>query len=170
MRVWRFARAPAIDIGLHDFARGINVVAIETGAMIFVFADDLKATNRSAMSFSTAGYPGRRGSVVSSVEIGFLLPQAHHDRWPAPVCLSGRFDVTRSVMVPQPLKTARVAASAQDCESRFIIRSDQVHATSKHYQCRWSAMSIKLSQARSASIQPHLPDLPNRFAFHFNVR
>jgi hypothetical protein len=44
---------------------------------------DLKTTNRSTVSFSTAGYPGRRGSVVSSVEIGLLLPQAHDDRWPA---------------------------------------------------------------------------------------
>jgi hypothetical protein len=28
-----------------------------------------------------------------------------------------------SVRVPQPLKTARVAASAQNCDSRFIIGS-----------------------------------------------
>src|SRR5438552_14927740 len=51
--------------------------------MIFVFTDDLKATNRSAVSFSTAGYPGRRGSVLFPIEIGFLLPQAHDDRWPS---------------------------------------------------------------------------------------
>ena len=55
--------------------------------MIFVFTDDLKATNRSAVSFSTAGYPGGGGSVLSSVKIGFLLPQAHDDRWPAGVPL-----------------------------------------------------------------------------------
>src|SRR6266496_3391257 len=87
MRMRRSAVTPAVDVGLHDFARGINVITIETGAMIFVFTDDLKATNRSAVSFSTAGYPGRRGSVLSSVEIGFLLPQAHHDRWPAGMLL-----------------------------------------------------------------------------------
>jgi hypothetical protein len=115
----RFAVTPDVDVRLHDFARGINVVTIETGAVIFVFTDDLKATNRSAVSFSTAGYPGRRGSVVSSVEIGLLLPQAHDDG--RPECLSGRFDVTKSVMVPQPFKATRVAASAQNCESRFMI-------------------------------------------------
>jgi hypothetical protein len=53
-------------------------------------------------------------------------------------------------MVLQPLNAMRVAPSAQDRESRFIIGSHRVHATSKHYQCRCSA-------------------LPNRFAFHFNV-
>src|SRR5437588_2843846 len=108
MRVWRFARVPAIDIGLHDFARDINVITIETGAMIFVFTDDLKATNRSAVSFSTAGYPGRRGSVLSSVEIGFLLPQAHHDRWPAGMLL-------RQVRRDQ---VAHGAAAAQGREGR----------------------------------------------------
>lgn len=51
--------------------------------MIFVFADDLKATNRSAVSFSTAGDPGRRGSVLAAVKIGFLPPQVHDDRRPA---------------------------------------------------------------------------------------
>src|SRR5439155_19310808 len=87
MRVWRFARAPAIDVGLHDPARVINVVTIETGAMIFVLTDDLKATSRSEVSFSATGYAGRRGSIPSAVAIGFLLPQAHHDRWPAGMTL-----------------------------------------------------------------------------------
>src|SRR5438874_9379723 len=82
VRMRRSAVTPAVDVGLHDPARVINVVTIETGAMIFVFPDDLKATNRSAISFSTAGYAGGRGSVVSSVEIGFLLSQAHDNRWP----------------------------------------------------------------------------------------
>src|SRR5438034_9962735 len=79
----RFAVTLDIDVGLHDFARGIDVVAIDAGAMFFVFTDDLKATDRSTVSFSAAGYPGRRGSVFSSVKIGFLLSQAHDDRWPA---------------------------------------------------------------------------------------
>src|SRR5437879_13637415 len=87
MRMRLSVGTPAIDVGLHDPARVINVITIETGAMIFVFTDDLKATNRSAVSFSTAGYPGRRGAVLSSVEIGFLLPQAPHDRWPAGMLL-----------------------------------------------------------------------------------
>ena len=79
----RSAVAPAVDVGLHDPAPVINVVAIETGAVIFIFADDLKATNRRAVSFAATGYPGRRGYVPSAVEIRFLRPQAHHDRWPA---------------------------------------------------------------------------------------
>src|SRR5438552_18254897 len=83
MRMRRSVGTPAIDVGLHDPARVINVITIETGAMIFVFTDDLKATNRSAVSFSTAGYPGRRGSILFPIEIGFLLPQAHDDRWPS---------------------------------------------------------------------------------------
>jgi len=81
VRMRRSAVTPAIDVGLHDPARVINVVTIETGAMIFVLTDDLKATNRSAVSFATTGYAGRRSSITSAIEIGFLLPQAHDDRW-----------------------------------------------------------------------------------------
>ena len=55
--------------------------------MIFVFTNDLKATNRSAVSFSTARYPGRRSSVLSTVEISFLFLQAHDDRCPAGMLL-----------------------------------------------------------------------------------
>src|SRR6266568_403899 len=87
VRVRRSAVTPAIDVGLHDPIRVINVVTIEAGAMIFVLTDDLKATSRSAVSFSATGYAGRRGSIPSAVEIGFLLPQAHHDRWPAGMTL-----------------------------------------------------------------------------------
>jgi hypothetical protein len=83
----RSAVTPAIDVGLHDLARVINVVTIETGAMTFVLTEDLKATDRSAVSFSTAGYAGRRSSIASAVEMGFLLPQVHDDRWPAGMTL-----------------------------------------------------------------------------------
>src|SRR5206468_8524643 len=83
VRMGGFAVTPAIGVGLHDPARVINVVAIETRAMIFVLTDDLKAANRSAVPFSVTGYAGRRGSTPSAVEVGFLLPQAHDDRWPA---------------------------------------------------------------------------------------
>jgi len=87
VRMWLSAVTPAIDVGLNDPARVINVVTIEAGAMICVFTDDAKATNRSAVSFATAGYAGRRSSITSSVEIRFLLPQAHDDRWPTGVTL-----------------------------------------------------------------------------------
>src|SRR5437660_9228276 len=73
------AVTPGIDVGLHDPARVINVVTIETRAMLFVLTDNLKATNRSAVSFSATGYAGRRGSISSAVEIGFLRPQVHDD-------------------------------------------------------------------------------------------
>src|SRR5437762_14387526 len=73
------AVTPAIDVGFHDPARVINVVTIEAGAMICVFADHLKATNRSAVSFATTGYARGRSSITSPVEIRFLLPQPHDD-------------------------------------------------------------------------------------------
>jgi hypothetical protein len=76
VRVGRSAVAPAIDVGLHDPARIINVITIQTGAMIFVLTNDLKATSRSAISFSSTGNAGRRSSITSAVEIGFLLSQA----------------------------------------------------------------------------------------------
>ena len=79
------AVTPAVDVGLHDPARVINVVTIETGAMICIFTDDLKATNRSAVSFATTGNAGRRSSITSSVEIRFLLPQAYDNRRPTRV-------------------------------------------------------------------------------------
>jgi len=87
VRMRRSAVTPAIDVGLHDPARVINVVTIETGAMICVLTDDLKATNWSPVSFSAAWYPRRRSSIIPAVEIGFLLPQAHDDRWPAGMTL-----------------------------------------------------------------------------------
>src|SRR5262245_39547899 len=79
VRMRRSAVAPAIDVGLHHLARGINVITINTGAMLFVFANNLKATSRSAISFSTARYPRRRDSVPSTVGIGFLFAQSHND-------------------------------------------------------------------------------------------
>src|SRR5437867_1799598 len=81
MRVRRFLVTPDIDVRLHDLPRAINVVAIDTRAMIFVFADDFKATSWSAISFPTAGYPGFSGSIPSAIEVGFLLLQAHDDCW-----------------------------------------------------------------------------------------
>src|SRR5438132_5586876 len=80
VRMRRSAVTPAIDGGLHDPPRVINVVTIDTGAMIFVLTDDLKATNRGAISFSSAGYTGRRSPITCAVEEGFLLSQAHDDR------------------------------------------------------------------------------------------
>src|SRR5438876_11228909 len=103
VRMRRSAVTPAIDVGLHDPARVINVVTIETRAMIFVLTDDLKAANRSAVSFSATGYAGRRGSIPSAVEIGFLLPQAHDDRWPAgmPLWQVGRDQVGHGAAAAQ---------------------------------------------------------------------
>ena len=45
---------PAIDISLNDVARVINIVTVDTGAMILVLTDDLKVTSRSTVSFSAA--------------------------------------------------------------------------------------------------------------------
>jgi hypothetical protein len=52
----RFGVTPDIDVGLHDPARIINVVTIDTGAMIFVLTDDLKPANRGAVALTTTGY------------------------------------------------------------------------------------------------------------------
>ena len=83
----RFGVTPRVDVGLHDSVRVVDVVTIETGAMILVLADHLKATNGSAISFATAGYARRRGSIPSAIKIGFLRPQAHDDRRPAGMTL-----------------------------------------------------------------------------------
>jgi hypothetical protein len=83
----RSAVTPAVDVGFHDPARVVNVVTIETGTMIFVLTDHPEATDRSAVPFATAGYAGRRSSITSAVEIGFLLPQTHDDRWPTGMTL-----------------------------------------------------------------------------------
>ena len=82
-----FGVAPAIDVGFHDSARIINVVTIKAGAMIFVFANDLKTTSRCAVAFATTGYAGRRGYISRAVDIGFLVPQAHDDGRPAGMTL-----------------------------------------------------------------------------------
>ena len=119
MRMRRFRVTPAVNVGLHDFTRGVNVVAIYAGAVIFVLTDDLERANRSAVSFSTAGYPGRR-SLLLSVQVGFLSRKFTTIDG-RPECVSGRFDVTRSLILPAAVKAARAAASGQNCESRFII-------------------------------------------------
>jgi len=54
VRMRRSAVTPAVDVGLHNVARIVNVVTIETGAMIFVLTNDLKVTRGSAVSFSAA--------------------------------------------------------------------------------------------------------------------
>src|SRR5438876_1156902 len=108
VRMRRSAVTPAIDVGLHDPTRVINVVTIETGAMIFVLTDDLKAANRSAVSFSATGYAGRRGSIPSAVEIDFLLPQVHDDARSASMLLR---EIRRE-------QIGHGAAAAQDHEGR----------------------------------------------------
>jgi len=70
----RLRITPHIDVGLNNTARVIHVVSIKTGAMSFVLADNLKATNRCAVPFATTGYARRRSFVPSTVEIGFLCP------------------------------------------------------------------------------------------------
>ena len=79
VRMGRFGVTPGVDIGLHDSARVIDVVTIETGSMILVLANHLKATNRSAVSFATTGYARRRGSIPSAIKIRFLRPQTYDD-------------------------------------------------------------------------------------------
>jgi hypothetical protein len=68
----RFRVAPVIDVGLHHATGTINVVTIETGAMLFVLTDDVKATNRSAVPFAATGYPRCRAYIPPAVKIGFL--------------------------------------------------------------------------------------------------
>src|SRR6266478_5096081 len=111
VRVRRSAVTPAIDVGLHDPTRVINVVTIEAGAMIFVLTDDLKATNRSAVSFPATGNAGRRSSVTCAIEIGFLLSQAHDDRWPAGMTL-------RQVRRDQVVHSATAAQGHEDRAER----------------------------------------------------
>jgi len=82
-----FGVTPAIDVGFHDSARIINVVPIDTGAMIFVLANDLEVTCGCAVAFPTTGYAGRRGYIPRPGDIGFLLSQAHDDRRPAGMTL-----------------------------------------------------------------------------------
>ena len=84
MRMRRFGVTAAIDIGLRDPARLINVITVEAGTMTFVLTDHLEVTNGSAVSFATTGYAGRCGSIPSTVEIGFLRLQAYDNR-----CLAG---------------------------------------------------------------------------------
>ena len=131
MRMRRSPVPPAIDVGLHDPARVIKVITIQTGAMIFVLTNDLKATNRSAISFSATGNAGRRSSITSAVEIGFLLSQAHDDRWPAGMTLR---QVRRGQVVHSATaaKAMRIAPSAQNCGSRFIIGSGRMRVFSKN--------------------------------------
>src|SRR6266436_5075504 len=111
VRMRRSAVTPAIDVGPRDPARVINVVTIDTGPMIFVLTDDLKAPNRSAISFSAAGYAGRRSSIPCAVEIGFLLSQAHDDRWPAGMTL-------RQVRSDQVVHSATAAQGHEDRAER----------------------------------------------------
>jgi hypothetical protein len=70
----RFGVTPAIDVGLHDATRIVDIITIQTGVMIFVLTDNLEVTKWSAISFATTGYARRGDSISSTVEIGFLRP------------------------------------------------------------------------------------------------
>jgi hypothetical protein len=155
MRMRRFGITLAINVGLHDVARFINIVTIESGAMTLVFTYDLKAINRGAVSFATTGYAGPRGSIPSAVEIGFLRPQAHDDRRPARMTLR-RFDVTMSVTMLQPLRIMRVAPSTKNCESRFM------HSVSADYRAITPTL-FRLN--RSVSFTPFLRPLMTNVLF-----
>ena len=78
----RLRVAPRIHVRFHDMARVINIVAIDTGPMTFVLSSNLKAANRSAVSFTTTRDARRCGPVSAAIEIGFLRSQAHDDRRP----------------------------------------------------------------------------------------
>jgi hypothetical protein len=137
MRMRRFRVTPAVNVRLHDFTRGVKVVAIYAGAVIFVLTDDPERANRSAVSFSTAGYPGRRSSVTSSVQVAswsrkFTTIDGR------PECVSGRFDVTsrsycRSRSRPQGLQQAHKIVKVDS-----LLGSEQVLAKSKR-RCALSA-------------------------------
>jgi hypothetical protein len=68
----RFGVAPVVYVRLHDPAGVINIVAVNTGAMIYILTEDLKATNRSAVPFATTGYARRCSSMSCAIKIGFL--------------------------------------------------------------------------------------------------
>ena len=87
VRMRRFRITSAIHVGLHDSARLIHVVTIQTGAMILVLTDDVKMTDRSVVTFAATGYPRCRGSIPSAVEIGFLRTQTHYNRRPTGMTL-----------------------------------------------------------------------------------
>src|SRR5262249_20771649 len=87
MRMLRFGVTPRIHVGLHHSARIINIVTIDAGPIIFVLTDNLKATNGRAVSFATTRYPRRCTPIRSTIEIGFLGPQADDDRRPPGMCL-----------------------------------------------------------------------------------
>ena len=72
MGMWRPAIASAIDVGFHNLTVRTNIIAIDTRSMVFVLANDVKATNRGAISFAATRYSGRCGSVSSAIEISFL--------------------------------------------------------------------------------------------------
>jgi hypothetical protein len=65
------------------------------------------------------------------------------------------FEVTISLTVLQPLKATSGAASAQNCESRFIMGSDkgmQSRSIAVHYQPRFAASSSALFPVDPAGI------------------
>src|SRR5256714_9271941 len=79
MRTRRFAVFPAVDVGFHNPAGIIDVIAVETGAMIDVFPNNVEATDRGAVSFAAAGNARRSRAMFTAIQVGLLLANIDHD-------------------------------------------------------------------------------------------
>jgi hypothetical protein len=62
-----------IDVWPNDASVRVNVIAVETGAMVGVFADDAEAPDGSAMAFASTGDSRGSGAVLSPEEVSVLL-------------------------------------------------------------------------------------------------
>lgn len=80
MSVWRLGMAPCVDVRHDNAALRINIIAVETGVMIDVLAQNTEAANRRPMSLPPARNTGGRNERFPSIKIGLLRMQAHHDR------------------------------------------------------------------------------------------
>src|SRR5262249_38655500 len=67
VRAGRARRFAAIDVGLHDIAVVIDVVAVKPRAVILVLADDTEFSSGRAVAFAPGG-DGRRCDLLAATK------------------------------------------------------------------------------------------------------
>jgi hypothetical protein len=73
MSARRFRMLSHIDVGLHNAPGMVNVIAIQTRAMILALADHFEPAGRGIVTFTTGGNRGL-GDFVSTSQEKRLLP------------------------------------------------------------------------------------------------
>src|SRR5262249_42934133 len=79
--------APSVDIWPDHIVGGIDIIAVQTRAMHFLFPDHAEMSNRRAMALAPARNSRSRDQNAAPIKVSLLFAQIDHDRSPAAMSL-----------------------------------------------------------------------------------